>query len=73
MWKENFKNWLIGWLIRHTHIHQTTMYFMLYSLPLPITKTLLRQVEENTDNELANYFRPIRFVKHPEWRNHGEP
>jgi hypothetical protein len=45
---------------------------MLYSMPVSITKTLLRQVEENTDEELANYFRPIRFVKHPEWR-HKEP
>jgi len=72
MWKEDFKNWLISWLIRRTNIHQSTVYYMLYSMPISITKILLQQVEENTDEELANYFRPIRFVKHPEWR-HKEP
>lgn len=68
MWWENFKNNLIIWLIRRTHIYQSTAYFMLFSIPRHAIPILARQVLENTDEELANYYRPIRFIKHPEWR-----
>lgn len=49
MWREDIKNFLIRWLIRHTRIYQSTVYYMLHSMPIDIIKILIKQVEENTN------------------------
>lgn len=58
MWND-FKNNLIFYLIRHTAIQNHVIYAAIVQREPDIIRTMAKQIEENTDISLINYYRPI--------------